>query len=101
MSDEAQSEDVTRFHLTFSIDRDRFFRRTCPSCGRDFKTQTDDADLTMLLQPAFRQMGLEIGAERSEDDDETPEHLYCPYCEHYAESSDMLTPTFISYLELV
>lgn len=102
MSDEINSnaEDVTRFNLTFSLDRDRFFRRTCPNCGRDFKTQIDEADLVMSLQPAFRQMGLEIGAEQSaEKEDEPKEHLYCPYCEYFAESSDMLTQIFVSYLQ--
>jgi DNA-directed RNA polymerase subunit RPC12/RpoP len=99
MSNEAQSEDVIRFHLTFSVDRDKFFRRSCPSCGRDFKTQVDEADLVASLQPAFRQMGLDIGTEHSEEREETQEHLYCPYCEHRAKSSDMLTQTFISYLK--
>ena len=56
--------------------------------------------MAVLLQPAFRRMGLEIGAERSEEgEDESQEHLYCPYCEHYAESSDMLTQALVSYLE--
>ena len=100
MSSETQSEDVTRFHLTFSVDRDGFFRRSCPSCGRDFKTEINEADLATSLQPAFRQMGLEIGTEHSEErEEETHEHLYCPYCEHYAESEDMLTQTFVSYLQ--
>jgi len=100
MSNESQSEDVTRFHLTFSVDKDKFFRRSCPSCGRDFKTQINEADLVASLQPAFRQMGLDIGAEQSEEQrEEAKEHLYCPYCKHYAESSDMLTQTFVSYFK--
>jgi len=98
MSNEA--EDVVRCQLTFNVDRDGFFRRTCPSCGRDFKTQVNEADLVASLQPAFRQIGLEIGAELSgEREEEAQEHLYCPYCEHYAESGDMLTQTLVSYFE--
>ena len=97
MSDEVQRDDVTRFHLTFSLDKDGFFRRSCPSCGRDFKTQVDDAALVTSLEPAFRQMGLEIGSEPSENYG-IQEYLYCPYCVHYAESGDMLTRVFVSYL---
>ena len=97
MSDEVQRDDVTRFHLTFSLDKDGFFRRSCPSCGRDFKTQVDDAALVASLEPAFRQMGLEIGSEPSENYG-IQEYLYCPYCVHYAESGDMLTRVFVSYL---
>lgn len=100
MSDDAPSEDVTRFRLTYSVDQKQFFRRSCPSCGRDFKTQINEADLVASLQPAFRKMGLEIGAEHAgEREEETQEHLYCPYCGHHAKSGDMLTPTFVSYLE--
>jgi len=97
MSDEVQEDDVTRFHLTFSLDKDRFFRRSCPSCGRDFKTQADDASLVTSLEPVFRQMGLEIGAAPSENHG-IQEYLYCPYCEYHAESGDMLTRVFVSYL---
>jgi DNA-directed RNA polymerase subunit RPC12/RpoP len=43
-------------------------------------------------------MGLEIGETSEESEDKEKEYLYCPYCEHHAESSDMLTPTFIAYL---
>jgi hypothetical protein len=97
MADEVRQDDLKQFHLTFSLDRDGFFRRSCPSCGRDFKTQVNDADLVTSLEPAFRQMGLKIGAEPSERDTGR-ECLYCPYCEHHAESGDMLTGTFIAYL---
>ena len=63
MSEEIQSDDVVRFHLTFSLDRGRFFRRTCPSCGRDFKTQADEADLATLLQPAFQRLVSILGQQ--------------------------------------
>lgn len=101
MATEGEPEDTIRFHLTFSLDRDRFFRRSCPSCGRDFKTNVSEADLVTSLQPAFRQMGLEIGSaspESLKDIDQVSQYLFCPYCGHRAESADMLTQTFRSYL---
>ena len=97
MPNEVQQDDVRQFHLSFSLDKDGFFRRSCPSCGRDFKTQVDDANLVTSLEPAFRQMGLEIGARPSENY-RIQEYLYCPYCEYHAESGDMLTRVFVSYL---
>ena len=99
--DESQSNDVMLFRLTFSVDRDGFFRRSCRSCGRNFKTEVDEADLVTLLQPAFRRAGLEIGAEGSSEseEEEAQNHLYCPYCGHCAQSGDMLTQTFVSYLQ--
>ena len=99
MSNETESENVVPFRLTFGLDRDNFFRRACPSCGRDFKTQIDEADLVASLQPVIRRMGVEIGETPEERKDREKEYLYCPYCEHHTESSDMLTPTFIAYLK--
>lgn len=103
MSDVDDSSTVNRYSFTFSLDQSHFFRRACPACGRHFKTKADEGDLVSLLQPAFKQLGLEIGErspeESTSDDSQTTEYLYCPYCEHRAETSDMLTPTFNSYLQ--
>ena len=102
MSNEEHTNDLVQFRLTFSLDQDRFFRRTCPSCGRDFKTEVNEADLAASLQSTFQQMGLEIGAvsdESSEEKEKITEYLYCPYCEYQAKTSDTLTQTFASYLQ--
>lgn len=100
ISDNPESGETVIFSITFSTDRDRFFRRSCPSCGRDFKLETDEADLVTALQPAFRRMGLEVGPEPSQEDSaEQTQYFYCPYCEHRAESSDTLTSTFEDYLK--
>lgn len=99
MSNEEHTDNVIHYRLTFSLDQDRFFRLTCPNCGRDFKTEVNEADLAASLQPAFQQMGLEIGAVSDENKDGHVEKLYCPYCEYQAETSDMLTQTFVSYFK--
>ena len=100
MPDQPESSESVKFSLTYSTDRDHFFRRCCPSCGRDFKMQVDEADLAAALQPAFRRMGLEVGEQPNEKaDDRHPQLICCPYCEHCAESSDTLTATFSKYLE--
>lgn len=94
-------EDSVRFSITFALDRDEFLRRTCPSCGRDFKTQADPADLSSVLQPAFRRIETEIGeiSISAAEGESKPQYLLCPYCNHRAESGDMLTNEFQVYLK--
>ena len=101
MSDVIPSENnKIPFHLTFSIDRKGFFRRTCPSCGRDFKTQVSDADFASSLQPTITRLEAEIGERFQPETHQTvTEYLYCPYCQHHAEASEMLTETFSAYLK--
>ena len=95
---EAESDvQRTQFSLTFSLDRDNFVRRTCPRCGRDFKTETSAADLAAALQPYFREAGIEIGAREEEETDAGKAYLRCPYCGYHAEASDMLTEDLITY----
>ena len=94
-------DNVLHFSLSFSLDRDEFFRRTCPSCGRDFKTQADPADMSSILQPAFRRIEDEIGGislSTSDGKQKSPQYLFCPYCYYRAESGDMLTEEFHTYL---
>lgn len=99
MTNEIDQEESIKFSITFAVDKDGFFRRSCPNCGRDFKTMVDEADLVASLQPAFRKMGLEIGDIPESGEDIPKEYLLCPYCEYQAESSEMMTSTFSSYLE--
>lgn len=93
-------DNILHFSFSFSLDKDEFFRRTCHNCGRDFKTKVDPADLTSMLQPAFRRIEDEIGGiglSTSEGEQNT-QYLSCPYCNHRAESGDMLTSEFQEYL---
>ena len=94
-------EDSVRFSITFTLDKDECFRRTCPSCGRDFKTQADPAELASILQPAFRRIETEIGGIfiSAAEGESTPQYLMCPYCNDRAESGDMLTNEFQVYLK--
>lgn len=94
-------EDSVRFSITFDLDRDEFLRRTCPSCGRDFKTQANPDDLSSILQPAFRRIEEEIGgiSLSTSDGEASPQSLSCPYCNYRAEAGEMLTEQFMVYLK--
>ncbi|HPO87566.1 MAG TPA: hypothetical protein PLN86_17130 [Candidatus Hydrogenedentes bacterium] len=96
------SDDNTlHFSFTFLLDRDEFFRRTCPNCGRDFKTKVDPADLTSMLQPTFRRIEDEVGeiSLSTSEGEQSPQYLSCPYCNHRAETGEMLTSEFQEYMK--
>jgi hypothetical protein len=96
---ESDNDDTKiRFSITLSTDQSHFLRRTCPSCGRDFKTEINQSDIASLIDPQIRRIGFDIG-ERAESMEESPESvLHCPYCEFQAEASKMLTQETIDYL---
>lgn len=93
-------DNILHFSFTFSLDKDDFFRRTCPNCGRDFKTKVDPAEMTSMLQPAFRRIEDEVGGVSlsTSEGEQTSQYLCCPYCNHLAESGNMLTSEFQEYL---
>jgi DNA-directed RNA polymerase subunit RPC12/RpoP len=93
-------DQSVHFSITFALDKDEFLRRTCPRCGRSFKTLTDPSDLASILQPAFKRIENEIGGiTLSTDQEQELQYLSCPYCNHRAESGDMLTYAFQAYLK--
>lgn len=99
--DRDSSNHQVRFNLEVSMDRDGFLRRACPSCGRDFKTEIDPADLAWALNTQIHLVSDEIGVSPAETAQEgSPEELRCPYCLYEAESSEMHTGETVAYLKL-
>jgi len=99
MSDQDEDETQNNVHLSLSLsmDKDRFLRRTCPSCGQDFKTETNEADIKWMLAPQIRRMGLEIGGDETQNN-RHEDNLHCPYCEHQTEASNTFTEETINYI---
>lgn len=96
---EAGDDSKFSFNLNVSIDRDKFFRRTCPKCGRDFKTGINEADIAWAVAPQIRRMGLELGGLNEQDPTETKSNeLWCPYCECRSEVSETLTREITDYI---
>lgn len=89
-----------QFSISFSTDRDGFWRRTCPSCSRDFKTDYGEINLTSVLAPQFRRMECEIGVSLAlEETEETSGMQFaCPYCGHESPHGEMLTSEAIQYM---
>lgn len=99
--DSDHSTDYVAFELALTADRDHFFRRTCPSCGLDFKTAIDEADLSTLLAPQVQQIGKEMGAFPSndvEDHQKTIDMLSCPYCGNTEREDRMLSEDIERYI---
>jgi len=95
-----EQADTVSFQLAISTDNGRFLRRTCPSCGRDFKTEINPADIQWIVAPHMEQMGVDLGGapdKRSLAED----LLYCPYCDHPSKASDTLTEDTIRYAKLL
>lgn len=99
--DQDSSEHQVRFSLEIRPDRDGFLRRTCPSCGRDFKTEVDPADLAWALNTQIQRVSEEVGVSPAEiAQEDIPDELRCPYCRHVAEASEMHTEETFEYLKM-
>lgn len=99
--DQDSSEHQVRFSLEINPDRDGFLRRTCPSCGRDFKTEIDPADLAWALNTQIQRVSEEVGVSPAEIAREgAPDNLRCPYCQHLTEANEMHTEETIEYLKM-
>lgn len=91
--------DEKRFRLSFSLDREGYFRHECGSCGRHFKTRPTQDQLVSAIEPAFREVDLEIASpSASPGESEGASILECPYCGYRAALSEMLTQSFADYL---
>ena len=92
----------SRLSISVSIDKDGFLRRTCPSCGRDFKTDVKETELAEILAPTFSRLGAEIGdleihsADVGDDD-----RLTCPFCGHGTASSEALPEDLLLYIRRI
>jgi hypothetical protein len=63
----SDSEGEVQFAISLRPDRDGFLRRSCLACGREFKTEINDADLQWEMASQCRRMGVSIGDESHED----------------------------------
>jgi hypothetical protein len=98
---ENSSESLIQYGMSISTDRDRFLRRSCASCGRDFKTEIDESELQWALAFQVQRMGLEIGADATAAADLPARMLRCPYCGFEGRDQDMHTEETFNYFKRV
>lgn len=100
-SAEPANEEIS-FSLTISLDRESFFRRECPSCGLEFKTEGNPADFAWALEMQLRRVSDEVGVDSATVVQEKANALLgCPYCSHKAELAEMHTAETTAYLKRV
>ncbi len=95
---EADNGNQHQLQVTYSLDGE-YLRRSCSSCGRDFKTQADSASIVNELAPYFRKIGAEYNVEIPEP--EESDFLHCPYCSHNDRSSEMLTEELLEHAKRI
>ena len=94
------SDNQISFNISIGTDRDKFLRRTCPSCGRDFKTEVDPADLAWALTSQIGRASEELGLPAVSVPEDTAEsQLRCPYCQHLGPASEVHTEETMDYLK--
>jgi hypothetical protein len=90
------------FQLTYSLDDDRFLRRECSRCGLPFKTVVNEADLSHLLSPTFKQIeekyDIVLGTAAEDEEQAPPDQLGCPYCGQVDSPQNMLDSEFSNYV---
>lgn len=99
MSEETGDNDVVNYGFSYALDRDGFFRRACPSCGREHKVKASADELAYVLDPAFRELGLDLVAAREgTDGDSSTTEVFCPYCGHRSPLSETTTDELQRYV---
>jgi hypothetical protein len=65
--------------ISFPLDVDKFLRRQCPLCRRDFKVLLEENEIEDLAKKGIKSFMLEQEEEKDDLEDETSEY-FCPYC---------------------
>ena len=96
--DDTPEEEEHRISLSFnlSLDREGFLRQTCPSCGLDFKVDTEEAEHAWRLAAYIAQIAPE---EVPDPDAPEPEPLFCPYCGLSSSPQSMHTRHTVEYIQ--
>lgn len=97
MPESSDDSKTVSFSISIGTDRDGFVRRACGSCGREFKTEVDAADLRWALAAECERAGLEVGT--ADVSDEPAPRLRCPFCGHKAPGAEMHTHETVEYMK--
>lgn len=94
-----ESNDSVSLQVSMATDDGDFFRRTCPKCGLDFKTEIDNSQLTWFLAEEVKKQMRESGLSSDQPTEEiqTEDKLCCPYCDEMFSWSESFTDEPISY----
>jgi predicted RNA-binding Zn-ribbon protein involved in translation (DUF1610 family) len=92
----SNEDDLVRLSLSVSTEQGKFFRRSCPECGQDFKTEVNPADLQLPLAPQVKRLtNNEIDGQEDEGEEV---FFHCPYCREEIKSSATFTEEMVAYI---
>ena len=86
-------------HASFPLDDDRFFRRECPLCIKDFKIQIDEDELKDIGEKLMESFLLEQDRE-DDDGEEEQQEFTCPYCGQKSAGDQWWTQEQIVYTKI-
>jgi hypothetical protein len=96
--DDTEKEDSqVRLQVSMAADG-HFFRRTCPNCDLDFKTEVEDAQLSWLLAEEVRRQDPDAGLSGTEAAESS---LICPYCKNVFSWKESFTEETIEYAKRI
>jgi len=79
-------------NISLLIDDDKFFRRLCPLCRREFKVLLEDEQLEDLAKKGIESFMLENNTQNTEiEEEKTESEYFCPYCGQMSYESDWWT----------
>ena len=92
-----------RINIPFSLDDEKFFRRECPFCRKEFKVLLEKEELTDLAQKGIDSFMIEAKEESIDlNESELLETEFtCPYCGQQAPSDSWWTQEQLAYVNIV
>jgi hypothetical protein len=92
-----------RMNLPFPLDDDRFFRRECPFCRKEFKVLLEKEELIDLAQKGIDSFMIDLKEEAIDlDESEGSEtEFFCPYCGQRAPRGNWWTQEQLAYVGIV
>lgn len=91
-----------KMNLPFPLDDDRFFRRECPLCCKEFKVLLEEEELNDLAREGIDSYMLESQEELpASDEKDTEPEFTCPYCGQQSAKDTWWTQEQLAYLGVV
>lgn len=90
-------------NVSFPLDDERFFRRECPFCKKEFKILIDEKELDDLAHDGIELFLIESDGDEieSENSNGSAEDFFCPYCGQQASKNSFWTEEQLAYIKVI
>lgn len=88
--------------ISLPLDDEKFFRRECPFCKKEFKIQIEKKDLIDLAQKGIDSFLTDDEVDSSEynENDDIINYYFCPYCGQQAPDTHWWTQEQLKYINI-